>query len=85
MSWSPVGEAELGMVLFLPEKPVLLFAQTQTKLILVTARGETSEADLIPIKLALFFQPQWELENKGDAAPSSDSSGQQFHCSALEP
>lgn len=40
---------------FLPEKSVLLFTQTKTKLILVTARGKTSEADLSPIKPACFF------------------------------
>lgn len=51
---------------FLPEKPVLLFTQTKTKLILVTARGKTSEADLSPIQPVLFFQPQWELKSKGE-------------------
>lgn len=40
---------------FLTQKPVLFFGQIKTKLILVTARGETSKANLILIKPALFY------------------------------
>lgn len=82
---SPLDEVELGMML-LPYRKTCAVVCTKTKLLLITARSETSKADLIPIKPALFYPISlMGAGSKGDAAPSTDPEGQQLQGSALEP